>query len=269
MSVFLSNSALHLNVLYFFGLCPFTINRKTNQIHQSSTHTTIYSIVFTAILTLSTLYFYEFYDNFLLRPRAGPTSIVYIAQSIHLYSVVLSCTIVIGNAIIECHNYIEIYIKISNLDMLLARNNFDSHHMENKTKIYYNNYKFVQTIILPFMAFTGYALFANYIWIHKVTDATIGFVTVYAVESSIIFLSMLHIRHLIIELMSRYHKIHINAKTVLNHFLLVDKENYQKFVMIIELLDTFDDTKLLLNKTIGWPLIVNYVADFIVITANI
>lgn len=257
---FLSNSALYLRILYFFGLCPFAINRQTNKIHISHRHTTIYSIVFAAILTLSTLYFYEFYDDFLVRPKATPTSIVFISQSIHLYSVVISCTIIIANSIFECHKYIEIYTKISNLDIQLIENNLQNPSI---------NYKFIQTIIVPFIAFTGYALFANYMWIHKVTKVIIGFIIVYAIETSTMVLSVLHIRHLIVELLMQYKKIKTNAETYLRNNLLINKENYQKFVIIIELLDTFDSIKILLNQTIGWPLIVNYVSDFIVITVSI
>lgn len=255
---FLMHCARYLKLLFCFGLCAFTINRRTNQINPLTfRQTTIYSILFATILLMCTLYLYEYFGEILKIALTTPSTISYVSEIIHFYFVFISCAAVIIISICERHKYMEIYRKIENLDIQLNK-------YLRKTKIKYTNY--VQTIILPFFLFLCYTLFTNNLWLRNKT--MIEVLVVYSIYTSIIALSLLHIRHLALELLKQYQKICINAKKMLNKSVTINYENYHKFLMINELLDTFNDTKILLNQIIGWTLVINYESDLFVITIS-
>lgn len=256
---FLSNSALYLNILYVFGLCPFTINQQTNQLQLTCRQTIIYSITVMAILLLSAFYCYVYFADFLKIPSVDPSNslIIYVSETINLYSIGISCLIVITTSIYHRYNYIKIYMTIENLDIQLTQ------YYHQKYKI---NYHFVQTIILPFFIFFGCSLLATNTTHNNETLILIGFLIIYSIYASIVLLSLLHINHLAIELFKRLKKIQINAKKYLKNHLLINKNDYQKFVIIIELLDTFYEAKMLLNNTIGWTITINYLSDFVLLT---
>lgn len=253
---FISNISNYLPILYWLGLCPFTVNRKLNQIIQSPSHKVLYAIVASTILTLSSVYMTIYRYDYLGRPST--TNILLISELINMITLRISCALVIGSAIMKSQNSAKLFMFIETLDDQIDRKTIGLLLVgRTETNCFI-------TVILPTFTYFGWQLFAGCYWLYKVNAITIGFALLFAMESSILTLSMLHVRYLCMELLSQLNKIQqIGHEIRDNYPSNNDRSIYQKLSGVVELLDMFDDAKFMLNENIGWLLIGNYVSDFV------
>lgn len=248
---FLSNISKYLPLLFWVGLCPFTLNRQLNQITPCCK--VLYAIVAGTLLTLSSIYINIYSVDFLYRPSA--TNILIISESISMTILTISCAIVIGSSIMKSHKAAELLMCIETLDDQIARKSIG---LVERTET-----NCITTIFLPSLIFFGWQLFAGYNWLYRTNAITIGFVFLHATQRIILTLSVLHVRYLCMELLSQLNRINQFGHEIRAKYPSNERTMYQKFGAVIELWDMFQDAKFILNENIGWTLVGNYVSDFI------